>query len=237
MKAIAIAANGAQKAATETFTIDNTPEEISITVGDTEGAIEISGTANFKEYLGGNEGYVSIYLDGSRHGYKYYNSADTINWTYKDLVNREADAGRLSQGEHTLKAIAIAANGAQKAATETFTIDNTPKVKILSFVYHDTTGTFDIIGIVEFKEHIGGNEGTLRIDIKESTQSTWTYHGTKTYNITKVGWKYSDITGHELDQFVWSAREIEVKATATANNGAKAIEIKGAIIPDLGCAL
>ena len=205
--------------------------------------MNVHGTVDFKENITGAEGNLRLYIywNGSTsyptfYGTKSFEGSESINWTWAEIVGSPLNAGSLRQGTHKMLVQATAANGIVTREYQEFTIDNTPKVEILVYEYHET-GTFDILGIVEFKEHLGSNEGTLRIDIREANQSTWSYHGTKTYNITNVGWKYSNITGHELDQFVWSAKEIEVKATATANNGAKAVTIKGAIIPALGCAL
>jgi hypothetical protein len=187
--------------------------------------MEIGGTVDFKEHVGGNEGYVSIwviYPNGtrSRAGYKYFEGIDPISWTWQDITNATPDAGAWGQGEYTLQFYAVAANGAQKLIEQTITIDNTPELsKITRHDQHDdeyNKDLFDLSTTVTFKEYVGGFEGTVQVFVNGSYQGAKIYEG-KSHTV-----KYSEITGHLLDATAWLANESTITFKAIAHNGARA---------------
>ncbi|MCP3931019.1 MAG: hypothetical protein GY705_18200, partial [Bacteroidetes bacterium] len=101
-KVIATDSKGVTQTSSTTIKIDNTPD-LSVTIGDTEGDMEVGGTVDFKEVSTGSEGYVTLYLkypNGRRYyrGQKWYGSAEPISWTWKDINGGVLDAGRLGQG-------------------------------------------------------------------------------------------------------------------------------------------
>ena len=66
----------------QSITIDNTPE-LTASSGSTEGNLKIKGTVDFKEHVGGYEGYIDIYYiapNGARSYIKrkYYEGTEAI---------------------------------------------------------------------------------------------------------------------------------------------------------------
>jgi hypothetical protein len=134
-------------------------------VNKSEGDLDIKGTVDFKEYVGGNEGSVTIYYihpNGGRYyaGSKPFEGATSLEWTWKNITGYIPDAGSWAQGKYTIQVIAKAANGASKQTDIPITIDNTPEV---TGSVNKSEGDLDIKGTVDFKEYVGGNEGSVTI--------------------------------------------------------------------------
>jgi hypothetical protein len=238
VQVIAIAANGSRQQINIPISIDNTPE-VSGVAGGTAGDLDINGTVTFKERVGGYEGHIELWHvrpNGyrSRVGYKYFEGTGSIAWSWPEIVGSIPDAGGWAQGDHTVQVIAIAANGSRQQINIPISIDNTPEITIIGPRYYPDL-TFDIIGTVFFKEHIGGNEGSLTIALKEIHQAGYTNHGVKSYAETSSCWSYSEVTGSKLSSATWGTKELMVQITARANNGATATVRRELMIPALGC--
>jgi hypothetical protein len=65
--ATAVDSQGTSGSETNTITIDNTPVVTLNSPGQVQGAFDITGTATFKENVGGNEGTVYVFIDGQDH--------------------------------------------------------------------------------------------------------------------------------------------------------------------------
>ena len=225
----------------QSITIDNTPE-VTASVNKTEGDLDIKGTVDFKEYVGGNEGRVELYYihpNGGRYffGRKYYEGSASINWSWKEIVGSIPDAGAWAQGKYTIQAIAIAANGTSKQVDLPITIDNTPEVNIVGpRCFADLT--CDILGTVTFKEYANGAEGTVTLYLKEvGATGSYSSYGSKSYEGTSINWKYSDFTGARMSKATWGGKELMVQVIATAANGTKATAQQPLMIPAFGCPL
>jgi hypothetical protein len=234
IRLLARAANGTDTNLYHEFTIDNAPK-VTVSADEPDGDMNAHGTVDFKENITGNEGTVYLYIDNALHGYKHFEGADLINWTWEEITGHNLNAGTLSQGVHKIRLLARAANGTDTNFYHEFTIDNTPKTTILgSKCLPDNT--FDILGTTTFKENSVGTEGTIAIYIKEISAASYTKQGaTKSYEGKKISWKYSDFTGARMQKSIWGQKEILAKVVATAANGASASVVKGMVIPALGC--
>ncbi len=241
LQVVAVSANGTSANAFYTITIDNTPT-VSITASGDDGPIDVHGTVDFKENTAGNEGTIKLYIDygndGSLwylQGTKAYEGSEPISWTWEEITDYIINAGTLAQGEHNLQVVAVSANGTSANAFYTITIDNTPEPVIIGSKYFPDD-TFDIVGTTTFKENLTGDEGTIKLYIKEISARSFTQHGsTLSYEGKKISWKYSDFTGTRLAKAVWGQKEILVMEVATAANGTSKSVVKGMIIPALGC--
>ena len=235
---IATAANGVAKQIDLPITIDNTPV-VTASVNNTEGDLNIKGTVDFKEYVGGNEGSVTIYYihpNGSRYYVrsKSYEGAAPLEWTWKDIAGSIPDAGAWAQGKYTVQIIATAANGVAKQFDLPIAIDNTPKVQILGpRCYADLT--CDILGTVQFKEYVGGSEGSVTLALKDVSASSYSSYGSKSYEGTSINWKYADFAGARMSKATWGGKELMVQVVARAANGATATSWQYLMIPALGC--
>ena len=73
--------------------------------GQVEGAFDFNGTVKFKEHMGGYEGSVTIWIDGTgiyqNRGMKNYEGT-TVQWTYLEIAGQMLDAGSWAQGDHTI---------------------------------------------------------------------------------------------------------------------------------------
>ena len=235
---IAIAHNGASSRHDIPITIDNTPV-LTGSAGSATGDLQIGGTVQFKERVGGSEGRVDLWYvhpNGHRYfaGRKYYQGTGVLLWSWQEIIGSIPDGGSWAQGKYTIQVIAIAHNGASSRHDIPITINNTPEITIIGPRYYPDL-TFDIIGMVTFKEHVGGNEGSLIIALKEIHQTGYTNHGVKSYAETSIGWSYSEITGSRLSSATWGTKELIVQITARANNGATATVRRELMIPALGC--
>jgi hypothetical protein len=247
VQVIAIANNGASKQIEIPINIDNTPE-VTATVGNAEGDLDIRGTVDFKEHAGGTEGRIDIwYLHPNGYRYfanrKYYEGSETINWTWQEIVGSIPNAGVWAQGNYTVQVIAIANNGATKQIDIPISVDNTPKPSIDTPPVYFSDNTMEVVGTVLFKENDDGNpntadtEGSITLYIAQDIKNpVFSQHGsTKSYEGKTINWKYSDFTSTRMSQSVWGVREFLVKIVATAANGAKAEVIENPLIPPQGC--
>ena len=218
LTAVAIDSEWVSHSSQTTITIDNTPSAKVNSLGLVQGGFDVTGTATFKERLGGAEGTVHAQLD-------HYNSTGkgfegtSVSWSYCDLGNFGTncfDAGNYSQGEHTVKAWAVAYNGAvSEVATGIFKIDNTPSATVNSLGLVE--GAFDVTGTATFKERWSGAEGTVHVRV-----DNWNVLG-KEVEGTSVSWSYCDIGNFGTNCFDagnYSQGEHTVKAWAVAYNGA-----------------
>jgi hypothetical protein len=238
IQAIAIARNGVSTQHDIPITIDNTPV-LTGSAGSNTGDLQIGGTVHFQEHVRGSEGRVQLWYvhpNGRRYyaGQKVYQGTESLTWSWQKIVGSIPDGGSWAQGEYTIQAIAIARNGASSQHDIPITIDNTPEVTIIGPRYYPDL-TFDIIGTATFKEHVGGNDGSLSIALKEIHQSRYTNHGTKNYNKASNGWSYSGIIGSRLSSATWGTKELMVQITARAANGATATVQRDLMIPARGC--
>ena len=178
-----------------------------------EGVFSFDGTAQFKEHVTGTEGIVNIYVDGYHYGTKTFEGTD-ITWNYTEFSNGEPlDAGAFSQGDHLIEVSAKANNGAwSEVATGTFTIDNTPTVTVSS--PGPVEGAFSFDGTAQFKEHVNGLEGQIRIYVDS-------YHyGSKNFEGTDITWNYTEFSNGELlDAGRYNQGDHLIQVVATANNG------------------
>ncbi|MCG8642098.1 MAG: hypothetical protein MI862_20405, partial [Desulfobacterales bacterium] len=99
---------GETDTASQTITIDNTPE-VSITAGNPEGEMNAKGTVDFKDNPDGNEGTLYLYIDyrndghySSAVGSKSYEGSDSISWTWEEVVGEPLNAATLKQAEYAL---------------------------------------------------------------------------------------------------------------------------------------
>ncbi|MBI3562149.1 MAG: hypothetical protein HY080_10605, partial [Gammaproteobacteria bacterium] len=99
-------------------------------------------------------GSVSGYLDNGYVGGAGGIGSANYSWT--------VDAGHLSQGMHTFKAVA-SDYGASDTQTQTITIDNTPQVTISSPAGGPIEGAFNFTGSATFKPVASGNTGTVTL--------------------------------------------------------------------------
>ncbi len=235
--ATACDAKGNCSSDSRSITIDNTPE-LTASVNKTEGDLDIKGTVDFKEYVGGNEGSVAIYYihpNGIRYyaNSKSYEGASSLEWSWKDIVGSIPDAGGWAQGKYTVQIIAKAANGVTKQFDIPITIDNTPKVQIIGpRCYADLT--CDILGTVQFKEYVGGAEGSVTLYLKDVSASSYSSYGSKSYEGTSINWKYADFTGSRMSKTTWGGKELMVQLVARAANGATMTSWQYLMIPACG---
>jgi len=155
----------------------------SITLGGSEGAIPLHASGSFTAYeecddetppncVTNDLGSLTVYHENTAIG----GSSGNGSATWSTII----DGGALSQGEHTFKAVAVDSHGVSATDTVTIKIDNTPVLIVNSL--GQVEGAFDITGSVEFKEHVGGEEGYVQIFIDGSP------YGYKWYEGTSVGW-------------------------------------------------
>ncbi|MEW6595729.1 MAG: DUF6531 domain-containing protein, partial [Thermodesulfobacteriota bacterium] len=211
IRIVARAANGAMHEVQTTFTIDNTPTATVNSPGLVSGAFDITGSVTFKERINGPEGYVYVYIDNGFYGSKTFEGT-SHNWKFSDFPNGYfLDAGGFSQGTHTIRIVARAANGAMHEVQTTFTIDNTPTATVNSPGL--VSGAFDITGTVTFKERVNAAEGSISIYIDNG------YRGGKTFEGTSINWKASDFIGM-LNASNFSLGVHNIRVVARAANGA-----------------
>jgi hypothetical protein len=118
----AIADNGAVKAELLRFTIDNQPlPEILGPQCYPDNTFDILGRVKFKDYHGGEEGRIEIYLKTNTSSYKKHGSTLTyegtdIKWKYSDFTLNRLERAVWAKQEITIKIIATAHNGAAATA-------------------------------------------------------------------------------------------------------------------------
>ena len=237
--AVATDSEGVTATSDASIVIDNTPE-VSAVIGKTEGDMNVHGTVDFKDNIDGYEGNIYLYIQYngigsfSRYGYKFFEGAAPIDWTWQGVTSGKLNAGTMPQGNHILRVKATAANGAVKYKDCPFVIDNTPKPTILG-TENFPDNTMDIFGTVLFKDNIAGYEGKISLYLAADAQSpSFSLVGSKSYEGKSIRWKYSDFTGSRLPLSTWGKREFLIKVVATAANGASATVIKNGMIPAAG---
>ena len=216
--ATAVDSRGITHSESVTVSIDNTPRVTVESPGRVEGPFDFTGTVEFKEHLGGNEGLIEIYIDTTDWRKAKVKSLEgtTIPWSYSGIVGSMLDAGPFGNGEHVIHVRAQAANGAwSEWAHTTFLVDNTPRVTVES--PGQVEGPFDFTGTVEFKEHLGGNEGLIEIYIDTTD---WRKAKVKSLEGTTIPWSYSGIVGSMLDAGPFGNGEHVIHVRAQAANGA-----------------
>jgi len=119
-KATVIDSIGDEITEIHTLNIDATPELSIITPESkkVEDDFDISGIAHFKY---GEGGYIEFWLDGGLYANMHYEGA-TANWSYKTDVSPSLPSNILSNGLHTIKIVATAANGASTVKTSYYII-------------------------------------------------------------------------------------------------------------------
>src|SRR5690606_21799905 len=94
--------------------------------------------------------------------------------SYSDL-----NAGTMTNGEHTIKVIANAANSSSVTIEKRVIVDNTPNIVITTPEPGEKIeGGFDIAGTVAFKDNPEGNEGTVFWYIDRHQRYYTSYEGT-----------------------------------------------------------
>ncbi|HPA15653.1 MAG TPA: DUF6531 domain-containing protein, partial [Desulfobacterales bacterium] len=94
--------------------------------------------------------------------------------SYSDL-----NAGTMTNGEHTIKVIANAANSSSVTIEKRVIVDNTPNIVITTPEPGEKIeGGFDIAGTVAFKDNPEGNEGTVFWYIDRHQRYYKSYEGT-----------------------------------------------------------
>ena len=92
-----------------TFFVDNTPFVTVNSPGVVTGSFDITGTATFKNHVGGFEGSVRIWIDGVSQGEKEYEGTN-INWSYSEITGQTLESDNFEADEHTISVNARAAN-------------------------------------------------------------------------------------------------------------------------------
>ncbi|MBM9536060.1 hypothetical protein, partial [Desulfobulbus alkaliphilus] len=82
-------------------TIDNTPV-LSGSAGSTTGDLQIGGTVEFKEHVGGHEGHIELWhvrpnRYRSRVGFQYFTGTGSMSWSWQEIVGSIADGGGWAQ--------------------------------------------------------------------------------------------------------------------------------------------
>jgi len=213
----------------QSITIDNTPA-VTSTVSKTEGELDIKGTVDFKEYVGGNEGSVTLYHIYPNNSYAYriqsksFEGTNVINWTYQEIVGAIADGGSWAQGKHIIRAVATAHNGASTSIDIPITIDNTPEVTGSA---NKVEGDLNIKGTVDFKEYVSGNEGSVTLyHIYPNNSYAYRIQSKSFEGTNVINWTYQEIVGAIADGGSWAQGKHIIRAVATAYNGvSKSIDI------------
>ena len=141
------------------FFVDNTPE-IDLTTPypneEVEGEFDIAGNVYFKPNSAGAEGKIHIYLDGSKRSSKSYEGT-TAEFSYNtENPDTKLNAGKMTNGQHTVTIRAVAANGTTSEKTVKFNVDNTPEITISTPSPNEKIlGKFDFTGSVSFKDGCG----------------------------------------------------------------------------------
>ena len=190
----------------------------SITVSGNEGAIPLNASATFTSYehCDSEDPPNCWYVDSGTlyvyHGSSLMGSASgngSASWS------TTLDGGAMSQGDHAFTATAVDSENGPHATSATITIDNTPEVSVTS--PGQVEGEFDFSGSATFKEHVGGDEGTVYLYINKIDK--YGFQGSKSYEGTSITWSYSEITGHLLDAGAYSNGEHKIYVYAKAANG------------------
>ncbi|CAB1070079.1 hypothetical protein D1AOALGA4SA_823, partial [Olavius algarvensis Delta 1 endosymbiont] len=186
--------------------IDNTP---SLTVGNvaaSDGWIDPSGGVDFKDNPSGNDGSVYVILDGDPKGYQYYE--DAADWSWQDIAGQALIPATLSNGQHSLKIEARAANGATASQDFPINIDNTPTIDINDI--GEINGSFDVGGSVAFTVHPTFYDGTVAVYFDGARQaSAW---------VEESSWSYVQIANRLIDPTVLTSGPHTIKVIATAAN-------------------
>ncbi|GEM_PF-1105271 len=189
-----------------TLQIDNTP---SLTVGNvaaSDGWIDPSGGVDFKDNPSGNDGSVYVILDGDPKGYQYYE--DAADWSWRESAGRAIIPATLSNGQHSLKIEARAANGAADSQEFPINIDNTPTIDIDDI--EAINGSFDVGGSVAFTVHPTSFDGTVAVYFDDALQaSAW---------MEESSWSYFQIANRLIDPTVLTNGPHTIKVVATAAN-------------------
>ncbi len=125
LKIRAVASNGATTIKEQKFTVDYAPKLTEIIRSDlhddeqNEDLFDLSTTVTFKEYVGGNEGTVQIFVNGSYQGARTYEGkSHTVK--YSEITGHLLNVTDWLTNEGTVTFKAIAHNGAW--ATKTWRI-------------------------------------------------------------------------------------------------------------------
>ena len=143
----------------------------SISVSGNEGAIPLTASASFTKYAycsptdPTNCQYVNF---GRLYIYHNVSLIHTTQGNGTASWSTTLDGGLLSQGDHTYTAKAVDYEYASDTASAAIHIDNTPTVSLVDPGLVE--GTFEITGTADFKEHVYGPEGYLRIYFNGSEQ-------------------------------------------------------------------
>jgi len=145
--ATAVDSRGFSHTSETAITIDNTPSVTLNPLGLVLGRFDITGSASFKQFIGGAEGTVYVRVDQVGYGSKTC-EGKSINWSYAETQGIPyCDAGITTQGEHIVRVWAVAHNGARsEEVTGTFRVDNTPTVSFNSPGL--VQGKFDLTGVL-----------------------------------------------------------------------------------------
>jgi hypothetical protein len=217
--AVAGDSKGQTAEASTNLTIDNTPQGLSINVPDQPKApFDISGSVSFKNNIDGPEGSVSLAMDSVYNGIasKSYEGTSP-NISYSDMKGSGAllDAGTMSNGQHTVRATASAANGAYATTSTPFTINNTPAGLSVS-VPDKPQAPFDVTGSVQFVECATTTEGTVYL----FRDGGYTPVASKAYEGTSINFSYSEMKGGGalLDAGTMSNGQHSIRALVYATN-------------------
>jgi len=93
------------------MTIDNTPSVTANSLGQIEGEFDPTGTASFKEYVGGLDGWVGVSIDSGYLRWKGYEGKG-VPWKYSEIWGSRLNAGNFTSGSHTVDVRGRAHNGA-----------------------------------------------------------------------------------------------------------------------------
>ncbi len=207
--------------------VDNTPDVYVNTPFPGEevaGEFDISGLVNFKDNPEGAEGEIYIYLDGSMRLSKYCEGTE-IPFSYNTAnPTTKLNAGRMTNGPHTVTVRAVAKNGTKSEKTATFIVDNTPEITISTPSPNEKiSGKFDFTGSVSFKENPVGAEGTITYYLDGKQRTSKTINGTDytfSFNTDNENYRELDpaLYGYWEDGF----HSLSLKAVST--NGSRTIK-------------
>jgi hypothetical protein len=217
---------GITDTAIQTIVVDNTPD-VSIFTGKPEGDMHPIGTVDFNDNPEGLEGTVSLFINWENYnshywypqGTKEYEGSDLIDWTWEEITDAMANAGKMRQGTHRLKVKGIAANGAVNEAIHEFTVDNTPEITISA---GKSEGDMDAKGTVDFKDNPEGLEGRVSLFINWENYNShyWYPQGTKEYEGSDfIDWTWEEITGAIVNAGKMRQGTHRLRARGTAING------------------
>ncbi len=191
---LALAPNSEIKRVDLPITIEN---PISLTASgpiSPDGPIDVTGSAQFIEYLADDEGTINIYKDTLDLPYLIGSkSCDqaSVSFSLDDMNGELQDVANWNNGDHTIIVQARAANNNTKRVDLPITIEN--PISLSASAPATPTGPVDVTGSAGFMEYLAGDEGSIEIYGDSLYQSSLL--GSKSYDSPNVSFSLSDMNG------------------------------------------